>query len=209
MDNILIIGGGGHAKVVISILKKHRSYNILGYFDRNDNGDILSVKYIGDDSNAPNIFRNGCNQAALGLGQLRSSLFRRQIVELYSNIGFEFPTIISHSAQINEDVLLGNGTVVMDGTIINSGTRIGTFSILNTSSSIDHDCKIGDFTHIAPGVTLSGGVEIGMDCLIGTGSTIIQYKTITSNVIVGAGSVVTKDIQESGVYVGVPARRVK
>jgi sugar O-acyltransferase (sialic acid O-acetyltransferase NeuD family) len=209
MNNIVVIGGGGHAKVIMSILKKLRNYNLLGYFDRNDQGDILGVKCIGDDSQGPNIFRNGCKQAALGLGQLKSSLNRKQIVEFYNEIGFEFPAIVSPSAQINEDVIIGEGSVVMDGTVINSGTKIGKYSIINTSSSIDHDCIIDDFTHIAPGVTLSGGVEIGNDCLIGTGSTVIQYIEIASKVIVGAGSVVTKDIQESGVYVGVPARRVK
>jgi UDP-perosamine 4-acetyltransferase len=94
----------------------------------------------------------------------------------------------------------------MDGVIINTGTTIGDFSIINTNSSIDHDCKIGSFTHVAPGVTISGGVEIGDEVLIGIGSSIVQYKKIVKNTCIAAGSVVANNILEAGTYIGIPAR---
>jgi len=205
MDEIIIIGGGGHSKVVISILKKIGRYKIIGYTDIKDKGPILGVKYIGNDEDATqfNVFT-----AAIGIGILDNFKIRYGVINNYIKAGFNFPSIISPYAIINEEVFIGEGTVVMDGVIINSGTRIGNFSIINTGSSIDHDCKIGDFVHIAPGVTLSGGVQVGDNSLIGIGSTIIQYKTIAENCIIGAGTVVIRDCLESGKYVGMPMRRI-
>jgi len=209
MDNIIIIGGGGHSKVLISIIKKINIYNIHGYIDSVDKGKILNVKYLGDDLLAESLYRDGIKLAILGVGQIKDANARKKIVKHYSSFGFSFPIIISPHSIVNEDVDIGNGTVIIDGAVINSGSNIGKYSIINTSASVDHDCRVGNFTHIAPGVTLSGGVEIGNECLIGTGVSITQYVRIPNKTIIGAGSVVTKDIQESGVYVGVPGRRVK
>jgi len=205
MEEIIIVGGGGHAKVVISILKKIGKYKIIGYTDIKNQGSILGIEYIATDEDINNY---NVSMAAIGIGVLENFKIRYKIISNYIKKGFKFPSILSPDAIINEDVTIGTGTVVMDGVIINSGTDIGNFSIINTRSSVDHDCKIGDFVHIAPGVTLSGGVQIGNNSLIGAGSTVIQYKTIVENCIIGAGSLITKDCLESGKYVGISARRI-
>jgi len=210
MVKIVVIGGGGHAKVVISILKKLNNYEIIGYTDIENKGEILGVEYLGSDKILEELFLNkNIKNVAIGIGQIKNVEFRKRTIKKLIKIGFEFPVIISPDSVINEDVKIGQGTVVMDGVIINSGSFIGDFSIINTKVSIDHDCKIGDFVHIAPGVTISGGVKIGSDTFIGAGATIIQYKKIGENIIIGAGSVVVNDLIESGTYIGSPARKVK
>ncbi len=209
MEKILIIGGGGHAKVIISILKKLNLYDIMGYTDLENKGEILGVPYLGNDESLNSLFSNGVINAVIGLGQIKSSALRRKIVDICKHIGFNLPTIVSPNAIINEDVDIGNGTVVMDGVTINSGSTIGECSIINTNASIDHDCTIGDFTHIAPGVTLSGEVNVGNDVLIGTGSNIIQQINITDKTIISAGSTVLKSINKKGVYRGNPANLIK
>lgn len=146
---------------------------------------------------------------AIGLRLIKSSLQRKRIVEMLSEIGFLFPTIVSPNSIINEDVIIGNGTVVMDGVVINSGTSISEFSIINTNSSIDHDCKIGSFSHIAPGVTLSGEITIGDNVLVGTGANVIQQIKIPDNTIISSGSSVQKNVIKAGIYRGVPAVFVK
>jgi len=206
MDKIVIIGGGGHAKVVISILKKINTYEIVGYTDVKNRGEILGVKYIGNDSILKNLYKNGIKNAVLGLGFIKSNKKRKNVLKEISNIDFHYPAIISNNAVINEDVTTGMGTVIMDGVVINSGTKIGNFCIINTKSSIDHDCIIKNHTHIAPGVTLAGGVEIGNNVLIGTGANIIQYKKVVDNTIIGAGSTVVDDINEPGLYGGTPTK---
>jgi len=206
MDKIVVIGGGGHAKVVVSILKKINTYEIVGYTDVKNRGEILGVKYLGSDSILKNLYKSGVKNAVLGLGFIESNKKRKNILKEISNMDFHYPAIISNKTVINEDVTTGMGTVIMDGVVINSGTKIGNFCIINTKSSIDHDCIIKNHTHIAPGVTISGGVEIGNNVLIGTGANIIQYKKVFDNAIIGAGSTVVEDINEPGLYGGIPAK---
>lgn len=208
-SKIVVIGGGGHAKVIISILKKLDQFEVFGYIDQTDKGAILDIPYLGTDDTASNLFSNNINTAVLGIGQLKDSSLRKKVAEKYQSLGFNFPTILSSDAIINNSTTIGNGTVIMAGVVINVDSQIGEFGIINTSATIDHDCKIGDFTHIAPGVTLSGGVKIGNKCLVGTGSSIIQYIDIPDNTIIGAGSVLIKSIFEQGIYAGNPARRIK
>lgn len=208
-EKIVVIGGGGHAKVIISILKKLKKYEIVGYTDFENNDKILGISYLGNDDRLISIYKDGVNNAVIGLGQIKSTVHRRKLVDICKSIGFVLPSIVSPNAIINEDVSIGNGTVVMDGVTINSGSSIGEYSIVNTNSSIDHDCSIGDFTHIAPGVTLSGEVKIGNNVLIGTGSNVIQQIEITDNIIISAGSTVLKSITKNGIYGGNPAKFIK
>jgi len=208
-EKIIVIGGGGHAKVIISILKKQKKYEVVGYTDISDNGLILGIQFLGSDEKLHSLFDSGIQNAAIGLGQIKTALHRRKIVDVLKNIGFKIPAIISPKSIVNEDVNIGNGTVVMDGVVINSGTSIGEFSIINTNSSVDHDCKIGSFTHITPGVTLSGEVTIGDNVLIGTGASVIHQIKIPDNTIISSGSSVQMDIEKVGIYRGVPAEFVR
>ncbi len=209
VENILVIGGGGHAKSVISAIKKLDQFKIVGYLDVKDQGEVLGVKWIGTDENRTEIYEKYRCSAALGIGSTEISQQRCEIIKKFTASGFSFPVIVSPTAIVNEDVKIAQATVILDGVIINAGTRVGQGCILNTGSVIEHDCTIGDFVHIAPGVILSGGVYIGNNCLLGTGSKVIQCRSICSDCLVGAGAVVVEDINSSGTYVGVPARRKK
>ncbi len=209
MTDIVVIGGGGHAKVVISIIKKINNFKIIGYTGPEDRGRILGIDYLGNDDVLRQVKRDHpSSSAVISIGMLKNldAQKRKQLFELAVTLGFKLPPVTSPDAIINENVKIGDGTVVMDGVIINSGTVIGEGVILNTSCSIDHDCKVGSFTHVAPGATLSGGVTVGKNVLVGAGATVTQYKTIADNVLIGAGSVVTQDFTEAGIYVGNPAR---
>ncbi len=207
MDKIVIIGGGGHAKVIISILKKLRSFDIVGYTDIENNGPILGIQFLGGDDILKDLLNKKVKNAVIGIGQIKRSQIRERAANYAISAGFKFPAIIAPTAMINEEVIINSGAVIMDGVVLNSGTNIGQFSIVNTKASIDHDCKIGNFVHVAPGVTLSGGVKVGNYTLIGAGSSVIQNVIIESNCIIGAGSAVMKNCVENSMYVGVPAKR--
>tara|TARA_Y100001970_G_C13983524_1_gene724462 strand:- start:60 stop:701 length:642 start_codon:yes stop_codon:yes gene_type:complete len=209
MDKIIIIGGGGHAKVIISIIKRFGLFSIIGYLDSVDKGNILDVGYIGSDNDILNgKYNNVCNNLAMGIGvaNLKNCNKRKKIMNVFRKEGFIFPNIISKSSIISDDVKLQEGIVIMDGAIINSGTRIRSLAIINTGAIIDHDCYIDESSHIAPGVTLSGNVSIGKNSIIGAGSTIKQSINICPNTFVGAGAVVVRNINKKGTYVGVPAK---
>lgn len=212
MDDIVVIGGGGHARVVISIINRMEGLNLIGYVDPVDHGDVLGAAYLGDDTALVDHTRKSiAGRAALGIGMLHgdNARTRERIMQEARAWGFVFPAVCSPNSVVNEEVSIGEGTLLCDGTVINSMTRIGEGVIINTSSSVDHDCVLGNHVHVAPGVTLSGGVTIGDYTMIGAGSTIVENKTISANVLIGAGSTVVRDLTEPGVYFGNPARRMK
>jgi UDP-perosamine 4-acetyltransferase len=209
MDSIVVVGGGGHAKVLISVLKKS-GFCIAGYTDMNDRGAILEVQYLGNDGILTKLAaKHGGCRAIIGVGKIDASGFRLRLQEDLVKLGFSFPVVVSPQAMVNEEVSLGIGTAAFDGVVINSGAAIGKACILNSSCTIEHDCRIGDNVHIAPGVTLSGGVTIGDNCMIGVGANIIQGVTICNGCLIGAGSTVIRDITIPGVYVGNPAVKIR
>jgi sugar O-acyltransferase (sialic acid O-acetyltransferase NeuD family) len=209
MERIVVISGGGQAKVIMSILKKNGEFEVAGYVDRVDKGTILGVRYLGGDDVLQELFdAGGVRNAVIGYGQLKDVSVKKEIVQRVAKIGFSFPPVVSRCAVVNEDVVVSKGSVIIDGVVVNSGSRIGEFCLINTKSSVGHDCIIGDFTHVAPGSTLTGEVKLGKNVLIGAGATVIQCRSIGDNVIIGAGSVVVDDISEPGTYVGVPARKI-
>lgn len=208
MAEIIVIGGGGHAKVVVSILKK-TLFSILGYTDRQNRGELLQIPYLGDDGILQSYISRypGC-QAVIAVGKVNTSAIRLRLQREISRMGFAFPAVVSPTAVRNEAVEIGAGTCVFDRVVINSGSTIGLAGILNTGSVVDHDCRIGDNVHIAPGATLSGGVSIGSNCMIGAGATVIQNVSICGDCLIGAGSTVIRDISSPGTYVGTPAKKI-
>lgn len=207
MNRIVIIGGGGHARVLVCVLSK-LGFSILGYTDQCDGGTMLGVRYLGNDSILRGLrsARGSCS-AVIGVGKIDISRTRERLHSEMVALGFEFPAIVSPDAVVNEGTDLGPGTVVFDGAVVNTGTIAGSQCILNTNCTVDHDCRLGINVHIAPGSVLSGGVTIGDHCMIGAGSTLIQGVTVCAGCLVGAGSTVVSDIRLPGTYVGSPARR--
>ncbi len=209
MDKIVVIGGGGHAKVLISILKKC-SYDVVGYTDDYDRGSILGVSYLGRDSVLKEINKESrVSLAVVGIGKVNCLDTRLKIQETVKRWGFTFPIITSPRASVNEDVVLGEGTVVFDGVVINSGARIGRACIINSNSTVEHDCRLGDSVHLAPGATVSGGVAIGDNCMIGVGACIIHSVSVSGGALIGAGSTVVKNIEFPGTYAGTPAKKIR
>jgi sugar O-acyltransferase (sialic acid O-acetyltransferase NeuD family) len=209
MKDIVIIGGGGHAKVIASVLKRHPLWNPIGYLDVVNKGYLLELPYLGMDETLPRIMKDQeVFNAVIGIGQIQNTEDRKKIVRNIESIGISLPAIVSSRALVNEEVKIGDGTVIMDGVIIQPGARIGNYSIINTGATVDHDCHIGNFVHIAPGVNLSGDVKIADSVLVGVSTCVVQNVSISKDVIIAAGSVVVKSILESGTYAGVPARNL-
>ena len=209
MAKVFIIGGGGHAKVLISVLKK-AGYDIGGYTDTEDHGSILGIPHLGSDAVLKDVVsKHQTPHAVIGIGRVDASHLRLGLQDRLTALGFGFPVICSPNAIVNEGVRLGDGTVVLDGAIIGSGTEIGRACIINTNSVVEHDCQLGENVHIGPGVTICGGVVIGDNCMIGAGSSIVQSTRVFQGCLIGAGSTVIEDITASGTYVGNPTRKIR
>jgi UDP-perosamine 4-acetyltransferase len=208
-EPIIVVGGGGHAKVVISILKKLESYRILGYTDFKDRGRISGVPYLGSDAELEALTsRSKDLSVVLAVGQVGLGKTRFELWERLRRLALRFPLIVSPGAIVNEEVMGGEGAVVMDGAIVNSGATLGRGAIINTHSTVEHDVILSDWVHVAPGAILCGGVTVGSFSMIGAGATVIEGTKIATNCVIGAGATVVRDLTEPGVYVGSPARRI-
>jgi sugar O-acyltransferase (sialic acid O-acetyltransferase NeuD family) len=207
-DKIVVVGGGGQGKVIINTIKKLDNYEILGYTDLINKGLILGAKFLGNDEVLPNILNEHINcKAVIGIGYVQISNKRREIYKMLKEIGFELPVIISNNAIVNEEVSVGEGTVILERAIINVSSKVGKCAIVNTGAIIEHDCIVSDFVHLAVGAIISGGVEIGDESIIGVGAKVIQYKKIGKNCLIAAGTVIIKDTLQEGIYFGVPASK--
>jgi UDP-perosamine 4-acetyltransferase len=206
---VLIIGGGGHAKVLIEALKL-RSTTILGIIDADSTRvgtEVSGIRIIGDDS----VLSGYKAEKVLlvnGIGSVKVPKTRSSVFEKFRVQGFSFATVIHPSAVVATDAVLGEGVQIMAGAVIQPGSDIGANTIVNTNASVDHDCVIGNHVHLSPGVTLSGEVHIGSTVHIGTGATVIQGVKIGNNSLVGAGSVVVHDVSNDTEVVGIPAKKI-
>lgn len=203
-DRLLIIGAGGHGKVVADIALKMDRWDYIAFLD--DNDDIktsMGIEVIGKSADMFRYIKDYDIFVAIGNNETRKVIQEKLEVE-----GASIPVLIHPDAIIGEKVEINAGTVVMAGVVVNCCTIIGKGCIINTGATIDHDNLIEDYVHISPGVHTAGAVRIGKGTWLGIGSIVSNNITITSGCTIGAGSVVVKDIDKSGNYVGVPARRI-
>ena len=129
--------------------------------------------------------------------------------KLKKNENLCFPNLIHPNAIGDwENINMGIGNIISAATVFTTDITVGSFNLFNLSCTVGHDCIIGDCNVINPTVNISGSVVLENEILLGTGSQILQSKHICSGCIVGAGAVVSKSIEEKGVYVGVPARKI-
>lgn len=203
---IVIVGNGGHARVLIEILLMQQR-QILGYTAPTEEHNPYNIVYLGTDEA---ILQHEPERVELvnAIGSVSTTELREHVFTFFKSKGYRFCTIIHPSAIVSNTAMLGEGVQIMAGTIIQPFVRIGNNTIINTSASIDHDCCIGDHCHIAPGCVLSGNVTVGKGTHIGTGANIIQNIKIGNNVIIGAGSLVLRNVHDDKKVYGSPAKEV-
>jgi UDP-perosamine 4-acetyltransferase len=209
MTDILVVGGGGHAKVVIAALLGAGAYNVAGYTAANSDGPILGVPRLGDDDIITGFARARPQAAAaIGVGMVGATTVRRRIETALQAAGLALPVVRALSARVFYDVEVAAGSFIGDGVVVNPSAKIGRCAILNTRCVVEHDVVIGDHVHLSPASVVCGGASVGSDCWIGAAAVIVHSVRIAPHCIVGAGAVVTHDLSSSGTYVGAPARRV-
>lgn len=205
-DKLLIIGAGGHGRVVADVALRMNKWQQLTFLDnRNDIKTSMGIRVIGQaDDDYSKYISDYDIFVAIGNNKIRERIHNQ-----LERAGATIPTLIHPGAIIGEMVEIGIGSVVMAGVVINCCTKIGKGCIVNTGVTIDHDNSISDFIHISPGSHLAGTVTVGKGSWIGIGAIVSNNVSITSTCTIGAGAVVMKDITEPGTYVGIPARRIK
>lgn len=207
-EKIFIFGASGHAKVVIDVVEQQGTSTIAFLVDDNPllkDADFFGYHVIGGKSELL-AMKNPPKRVIVAIG---SNKARSAVADWLARNGFELVSAIHPAAKLGRGVLIGSGTVIMAGAVINSDTTIGKNVIVNTRASIDHDCTIGDNVHLAPGSTLCGSVNVGENSFVCAGATIIPNLAIGKSVTVGAGSVVIRDVPDATTVAGIPAKKVQ
>lgn len=203
------IGAGGHATVVMEILRLTDACDIVGLLDARRElwrTEVGGVIVLGGDDLLPSVYDDGVRGAFMGVGGVGDGCARRDLYLLVVGHGFELVTAIHPRAVISSAACLGGGVTVMAGACINPGATLGDNVIVNTGAIVEHHCVIGDHVHIASGARLAGGVTVGECSHIGVGASVLQNVRIGSSAVIGAGAVVIDDVEDDAVVVGVPAK---
>lgn len=206
MNDIVIIGASGFGREVAWLIENSDGWNVKGFVDDNkdlENKSVNEHPVLGTLDYLLNIEEKTNVVVAIGNPQIRRNI----VTKLQSNKKISFPNIVDKDVVIDKTISLGIGNIICKGSILTTNIEIGNFNHINLSCTVGHDVYFHDYITIYPGVNISGNVVINDYVEVGTGTKIIQGKSIVRDTVIGAGSVVVKDIFDSGTYVGVPVRR--
>lgn len=212
MKKLYIIGAGGFGREVAWLVERmnnqNQTWDLQGFVDDNESihGTLEDeYKVLGGCDLLEKIQEDVWCVCAVG-----SAKIRKKIIDKVSNFkNVHFATLIDPSVLCSKRIKIGEGSILCAGTILTVDITIGNHVIINLDCTVGHDVKMSDYITLYPSVNVSGNTTIGKFVELGTGAQIIQGKTIIDNTIIGAGAVVVKDINESGTYVGSPAKRIK
>jgi sugar O-acyltransferase (sialic acid O-acetyltransferase NeuD family) len=206
--NLILVGGGGHCKSVIDVIKC-ANWNILGILDTEENVGkrVLGYTIVGTDEQIPKFIHKA--HFLVTVGQIKNVELRIKLHNKIVSASGKLATIISSNAYISKHSEIGKGSIVMHKAIVNAGVKAGIGCIINTMANIEHDVEIGNYCHISTGAMVNGGCSIGHETFLGSGVVVVNSVSIAEHCVIAAGSVVCKSILKSGIYAGNPAKRYK
>ena len=209
MTRCIVLGGGGHARVLIDCMREAGLGDPEGILDTDATrwGQSLDgVPILGGDDLLPQLREQGVSSFVVGLGSTRDTSPRSRLFALALDQGLEPVTLRHPSAICSATVALGAGCQLLPGSIVNAGASVGANVIVNTGAIVEHDCVIGDHVHVASAATLGGNVIVGAGAHIGIGAVVRQSISIGERALVAAGAVVVSDVAAASTVVGVPAK---
>jgi len=205
----IIIGAGGHGKVVLEILRARPKLRIAGFIDADESlaGRLVAgVQVIGDASHLPRLRRRGISNAIVAIGDNNA---RMQYMDELASAQFELINAIHPRAIVSKSARLGENVVIAAGAVVCTEAEIRPGAIVNSAAVVEHECVVGACAHIGPTAALAGRVRVGTGAFVGMGAKVIQCLTIGDWSTVGAGAVVLHDVPPGATVAGVPARDLK
>lgn len=192
---LVFLGGGGHALVLLDILRQQNREILAVSHARPNFAAHLpsSAQQLGKDVD---VLEFGKNEVELvnGLGYLPRNPRRKELFLEFKEKGYQFASVIADSATVSQLANLGEGVQILQGSIVQAGSIIGDNSIINSRSVVEHECAIGSHNHIAPGAVLCGNVQTQEQVFVGSNSTVTQTLTIGADTVIGAGAIVSRNL---------------
>ena len=200
MDEILLVGAGGHARACVDVIELSGKFKVSGLVekDKTGNRENLGHKVIGTDNDLSSL-RQKYNNALIAVGQINSPAIRIKLFEILKKLDYSLPIIISPRSYVSKYARISEGTIIMHDVLVNANAKIGINCIINNKTLIEHDTIIGDHCHIATGVILNGDVKVGDESFIGSGVVTKQYISIGNNCVIGAGVTLKTDVESNRV----------
>jgi sugar O-acyltransferase (sialic acid O-acetyltransferase NeuD family) len=189
VNNIVLIGGGGHAKSCIDVIETEGKWKIAGLVDKfQSNKRISGYEILGNDNDLDKIVKE-YKYFHIAIGQIKTPQMRINIYEKIKRLGGHFPIIVSPNAHVSKNSTIGEGTIIMHNASVNNNVMIGKNCIINTGAIIEHDVELGDFVHASTGCVINGNTKIGNKSFVGSNATI--YNSIKKQkIIIPAGSII-------------------
>lgn len=207
--SLIILGAGGHAKILIEALRAQGNRDSLAALDSNQEiwgRKLLGVPVLGGDDLLSNLVMDGLQRFVVGLGGVRNNQPRKELYQKARSLGLGPVTVIHPSAVISPSAELGPGCQVLPGAVINAEATLGTNVIVNTRAVVEHDCRLGSHVHVASGAVICSGCTLGEGVHVGASAVVRQLISIGKWSTVGAGAAVVKTIKANSKVVGIPAR---
>jgi UDP-perosamine 4-acetyltransferase len=207
--DVVIVGAGGHGKVVLDILRTAGLHRVVGFLDADTtltDTEVAGVPVLGQVNLLPRLKHQKIRGAIVAIGDNR---VRVSYARLVLEAGLELASAIHPAASVSETAHLGRNVVVAAGAVVCTEVKIGDSVIVNTAAVIDHECEIGAGSHICPGALLAGRVRVGEGAFVGLGAKVLPCLSIGEHAVVGAGATVIRDVPAAVTMVGTPARAIR
>jgi len=208
-ERCVVIGGGGHAAVVIDALQAVGEVEPVAILDADESVwsmRVLGVPVVGGDDELERLAGEGVERFAVGVGSVGDADLRQRLFELGLSHGLSPLTVIHPSAVVAPSAELEDGVQVMARAVINARAEVGRNALINSGAVVEHDCRIGDHAHVASGAVLAGDATVGDGAFVGAGATVIQGVWVGDGAVVGAGAVVLGYVADGATVMGVPAQ---
>jgi len=196
---MILYGGSGHAKVIRDCIRASGG-EVSSIFD--DNSTIKKL----DETDIVGPYKSDFNFQEEVIISIGDNKIRKIVSE---KVKHKFGTVIHPSVLFSSYSKVEEGSVIMQGSIVNAGAKIGKHCIINTAVVVEHDCIVEDFVHLSPNVTICGNVSIGEGSHLGACAVVIPNLKIGKWCVIGAGAVVTDDIPDFSLVVGVPGKVIR
>ena len=206
---LILLGGGGHCASVVDVIKQEGTYQVKGILDVAEKvgQSVLNYPIIGTEDDLPDLLKD-TPYYLVTVGQVGNAEIRVRLYRLLKEQGAQLPVVVSPTAYVSTHAQLGEGTVVMHQACVNAGADIGVNNIINSQALVEHDVRTGAHCHLSTASVLNGNCQLGNEVLVGSRAALRQGVSIGNRVLIGMGSIVLRDIQEAGVYAGVPVQKI-